>query len=65
MKIKVTGNTYQAKTILRDAGFSYDPTHKEWYGAEDNLAELRRISTPTYSRANAKAFAALKIEEAN
>lgn len=61
---KVTGNTYPAKSILNQAGFTWDGGSKAWFGSEEALEELKRISTPTYSRANNKAFAGLKIEEA-
>ena len=61
--VKVTGNTYPAQSLLKKAGFEFDSGNKSWYGNEDALAEMERTSTPSYSRANAKAFAGLKIEK--
>ena len=60
---KITGNTYQAKAMLKEAGFEFDGAQKAWYGNEEALKELKRTATPTYSRANAKAYAGLTIEE--
>jgi|LSQX01.3.fsa_nt_gb hypothetical protein len=61
--IKVTGNTYQAKEILKQAGFKWDQQQKAFLG--DNIAktELDRISTPTYSRKNQNLVLGLKFEE--
>lgn len=60
---KVTGNTYSAKSILNNSGFSYEGKEKAWYGNQENLDELKRVSTASYSRANQKLVSALKIEE--
>jgi hypothetical protein len=56
---KVTGNTYQAKEVLKKAGFTYD--NKAWYGDEAAKTELDRITTASYSRANQKAIAGCQI----
>jgi hypothetical protein len=61
--IKVTGNTYQAKSILKDCGFTYDAENKCWNGNDEALVELKRVSTASYSRANQKLVAGLKFEE--
>lgn len=61
---RITGSTYPAKNALKNAGFQFDATTKEWYGDEAAMTELKRISTASYSRANQKACAGLKIEEA-
>ena len=63
MLIKVTGNTYPARNILKDSGFTWDKDAKAYYGDENNKAELDRISTASYSRANQKLVIALKFEE--
>jgi hypothetical protein len=60
--IKVTGNTYQAKDVLKKAGFEYVPQFKAWFGNEEANNELKRITTATYSRANQKATMGLKYE---
>lgn len=60
--IKVTGNTYPAKTMLKDSGFGWHNEQKAWFGDDSALTELKRISRPTYSRANSNAFVRLKIE---
>lgn len=61
--IKVTGNTYAAKNILKDAGFKFDSANKSWNGDELAKVELDRISTASYSRANQKLVSGLKFEE--
>ena len=52
--IKVTGNTYPAKDVLKKAGFEFVPQYKAWFGTEEANNELKRITTPSYSRANQK-----------
>jgi hypothetical protein len=61
--VTVTGNTYPAAKLLRDCGFNFDKASKSWVGDASALAELRRVSTATYSRANGKLVAGLKIAE--
>ena len=61
--IKVTGNTYPARHILKEAGFAWDKDVKAYFGDESAKAELDRISTASYSRANQKLVATLKFEE--
>ena len=61
--VKVTGDTYPARYILREAGFVWNRYEKAYFGDKSAKAELDRISTPTYSRANQKLVAALKFEE--
>lgn len=61
--ITVKGNTYPARNMLKDAGFYYEAALKEWHGDKNNLDELKRISTPSYSRANAKVLSGLTIQE--
>jgi hypothetical protein len=58
--IMVTGNTYRAKQVLRDAGFWFDPESKAWYGDDTAKAELDRITRASYSRANLNASKGLK-----
>lgn len=57
----ITGNTYNAKRVIKDAGFEW--TGAAWVGNAEAAEELRRISRPTYSRANANAMAACEIVE--
>ena len=52
---KVTGNSYKAKQVLKDAGFKWDTKGKAWIGTEKEVAEFERITHPTYSRANQNA----------
>lgn len=59
----VTGNTYPARDMLKNSGFEWDGARKEWTGDEEAMNELKRTSTPTYSRANSNAFAKLNIEK--
>jgi hypothetical protein len=63
--IKITGNTYPAQNMLKQAGFSWDKKQKAYFGTKDNLTELNRISTATYSRANQKLKGSLTITEIN
>ncbi len=63
-KIKVTGNTYPAKELLKDAGFAYSTTDKAWYGDDVAKTELDRMSTASYSRKNQNLIASLKFENA-
>lgn len=44
MAYRVSGNTYQAKELLRKAGFVWDATTKTWFGdaaAKDELEHIR------------------------
>ena len=50
--IKVTGNSYKAKKVLKDAGFKWDAENKRWVGTPEDVVEFARITHPTYSRAN-------------
>ena len=59
-KIMVTGKTYQAKQVLKDAGFEFDTESKAWYGDDTAKTELDRITRASYSRANLKACAGLE-----
>ena len=52
---KVTGNSYKAKQVLKDAGFKWIAEKKSWVGSEEAVAEFKRITHPTYSRANQNA----------
>src|SRR5690606_12521204 len=61
--VKVTGDTYPARYILREAGFQWNKYEKAYFGDKSAKAELDRISTASYSRANQKLVAALKFEE--
>lgn len=61
--IKVTGDTYPARYILREAGFVWNRYEKAYFGDKSAKAELDRISTASYSRTNQRLVAALKIEE--
>ncbi len=58
--IKITGNTYAAKELLKSAGFVY--RDKSWYGSNDDKAELDRVSTASYSRTNQRLVSGLKFE---
>jgi hypothetical protein len=60
-KLMVTGNTYRAKQVLKDAGFSFDADSKAWYGDDTAKAELDRITRASYSRANLKACEGLEF----
>lgn len=62
MTYKVTGDTYKAKQILKDAGFTWNAENKEWTGNQEAKDELTRITTASYSRANQKACSGIKIE---
>jgi len=59
---KITGNTYPARTWLKDCGFVFDKETKTWLGSDEAKSELERTSTASYSRANAKLIAGLTIE---
>lgn len=66
MKIVAKGNTYPARTQLRDAGFDWDKALKVWtIGADDfDRDEWERVNNnPTYSRANQKACSGVVFEE--
>ena len=63
MTIKITGNTFAAKTVLRTAGFEFDAVNKCWIGNTEELTELKRITTATYSRSNQKAISGIVITE--
>ncbi len=60
--IKVTGNTYPARKILKDSDFEWVPQYKAWFGTEENKKELDRITRPSYSRTNQKAATGLQFE---
>ena len=60
---KVSGRTYPARNVLKDAGFTYESARKEWFGNEESLQELKRITTASYSRANQKAISGIEITE--
>jgi len=60
--IRITGKTYQAKEMLKKAGFEFEAKEKAWYGDEGAMAELDRITTATYSRTNQKLRQGLTIE---
>lgn len=60
--IKVTGNTYPAKNLLKETGFEWVPQFKAWFGNEEAKKELDRICTATYSRKNQKLYLNLKFE---
>jgi hypothetical protein len=62
---KVTGKTYPARNVLKDAGFEFDGKSKAWHGGEAELKELQRITTATYSRANQNAVDGIEITELN
>lgn len=61
--IKVTGNTYPAKELLKQAGFKWDQQQKAFFGNNIAKEELKRISTPTYSKKNQNLVLELKFEE--
>jgi len=63
--IKITGNTYPAQEMLKKAGFAWDRNAKAYFGSDGALTELKRTSTPTYSRKNEKLVAGLKFETIN
>lgn len=60
--MRITGRTYAAKEMLKAAGFEYESKEKAWYGSKENMKELDRITTATYSRANQKLRQGLTIE---
>ena len=60
---EISGTTYNAKELLKNAGFVYDKKSKKWHGDQTAMIELQRVSTATYSRANQKLVAGLKIKE--
>jgi len=59
--VTITGNTYPAAKLLRDCGFAFDKTTKAWTGDAAAKAELDRVSTATYSRANQRLVSGLRI----
>lgn len=59
-QIMVIGKTFPARQVLRDAGFEFDTLSKAWYGDDAAKAELDRITTASYSRANLKACEGLE-----
>jgi hypothetical protein len=60
--IKITGKTYQAKEVLKQAGFEWVPQFKAFFGTEEAKKELDRITTASYSRANQKAISGIVYE---
>jgi hypothetical protein len=63
--IKVTGNTYPARNLLRDCGFTWDAKQRVYLGDDSAKTELDRISTAIASRANQKLVLMLRFEEVN
>jgi hypothetical protein len=66
MKIEAKGNTYPARTQLRDAGFEWDRGGKLWVidAADFDRDEWARVNeSATYSRANLKACAGVEFVE--
>lgn len=63
-KIIATGNTYPARTQLREAGFVWDKNERVWtIDAEKfDLEEWARVNeSATYSRANMKACSGVEL----
>jgi hypothetical protein len=61
--VKVTGNTYPARDVLRTAGFAWSKDGNCWLGDDAAKAELERITTATYSRRNAKACSGIIVTD--
>lgn len=61
--IKAVGNTYKAKTVLKDAGFKWDSNSGTWIGNVDARMEFGRITTASYSRANQKLATGVEFKE--
>lgn len=61
--IKVTGKTYQAREMLKMARFDYDGVKHCWYGNEDSLSWIKRISNDPSYREYKDLIAGLKFEE--
>lgn len=57
----VSGKTYRARIVLREAGFRWDAKNEAWWGDEAARAELDRITTATYSRTNQRDCAGIVI----
>jgi len=59
----VTGNTFSAKSVLREAGFEWFAADKVWFGVESAKDELVRITSVQYSKSNANACENITVEQ--
>lgn len=59
---RAEGNTFKAKDVLKSAGFKWDPDSKAWTGGPEEMKELDRISSGSYSRSNAKSMEGVEIK---
>jgi hypothetical protein len=63
--VKITGNTYQARDLLRGCGFDFDKAGKFWFGDEAALDDLNRYKNPSMGHKWGKMIDGLKIEIIN
>lgn len=60
--VKVIGNTYEVKGILKQYGFKWDAKQKAWFGSEDKKDAMINKLPKTFESASNPQILALKFE---
>jgi len=57
----VTGKTYEAKALIKSAGFAWDKENRMWIGDATAKANFEEMGNPARGRADARLVNACKV----